>query len=110
MTWPRRRAAENETPPINATQSWPSEETEPPVTIDLPNNPEVWQLLEDQIAQYEMEWLDTSVPVLSGQTPREAAADAIGRESLIRLLASFPESPYGLGMSATRLRAKLGLD
>ena len=62
------------------------------------------------MATYETEWLDSTIPALGGRTPREAAADPIAREDLIRLLASFPEmDDGGVGMSPARLRAALGL-
>jgi len=72
--------------------------------------PEVQALLEEQMANYEAEWLDSSIPALGDLTPRQAAADPIAREELIRLLASFPEPPEGTpGMSSRRLSDALGL-
>jgi hypothetical protein len=76
----------------------------------LMDDPELRAMVEAHMANYETEWLDTSIPALDGQTPREAAADPIGREGLIRLLATFPELKHGaVGMSPQRLRTALGL-
>ena len=89
------------------------DENDPP---ELPNqaemlaNPEIRAAIEAHMANYETEWLDSAIPALGGRTPREAAADPIAREDLIRLLASFPEVDDGaVGMSPQRLRAALGL-
>lgn len=78
-----------------------------------PVAPEVRAAVEAHIARAEEQWCDESVPALGGATPREAAADPIGRESLVRLIASFPEpDPDGpaMGLRPARLRALLGLD
>ncbi len=72
-------------------------------------DPAIRQLLETRIAEFEAAWLDESIPALDGQTPRQAAADPVGREQLVRLLASFPSPPSDQpGMSADRLKAALG--
>lgn len=63
----------------------------------------------DIMQQYEQRWLDESIPALGGASPREAAADPIGRLDLERLLASFPETDRPEAMSAARLRVALGL-
>ena len=75
------------------------------------NDPAIRAALAEHVAGYERRWLDESIPALGGRTPREAAADPIGREELNRLLASFPvpdEDEIGM-MSPARLRAALGL-
>lgn len=74
------------------------------------DDPEVRAAIEAHFAGYEDKWLDTSIPALGGRTPREAAADPVAREDLVRLLATFPE-PEGdvAGMSPERLRVALGL-
>jgi hypothetical protein len=83
----------------------------PPPTPSLPDDPAMRAALEEHIMRYEQEWLDTSIPALSGRTPREAAADPIAREDLVRLLATLPSELDGdtFGMSADRLRAALSL-
>ena len=84
-------------------------ETAPP-RLDQ-NDPAIRQVLEQFIADQERRWLDESIPALGGQTPREAAADAIGRERLEQLLDSFPgptaENPGTF--DPNRLRRALGL-
>ncbi len=73
-------------------------------------DPEVRAAIEAKMLAYEEEWLDLPVPALDGRTPREAAADPVAREDLIRLLASFPEPGDDLpGMSPGRLREALEL-
>jgi hypothetical protein len=87
--------------------------TDPPAATDqatLMEDPEIRAAIESHFARYEDEWLDTPIPALGDLTPREAAADPIGREELVRLLATFPEPAAGeVGMSARRLRVALGL-
>jgi hypothetical protein len=75
------------------------------------NDPAIRALLEAHIAEYERRWLDEPIPALHGRTPRQAAADPIGREELLRLLASFP-APSGDEpglMNPDRIRAELNL-
>ncbi|MBF4163990.1 SEC-C metal-binding domain-containing protein [Nocardioides acrostichi] len=76
-----------------------------------PVPPEVAATMAQVMEQYERSWLDDSIPALGGVTPREAAADPTRRPDLIRLLDSFPDVDAGdlTRMSATRLRAALGL-
>jgi hypothetical protein len=62
------------------------------------------------IGQYEQRWLDEPVPALRGMTPRDAAADPIGRVELERLLDSFPDTDDPTEMSGRRLRRVLGLE
>jgi hypothetical protein len=87
--------------------------TDPPAATDqatLMEDPEIRAAIEAHFARYEDEWLDTPIPALDDRTPRDAAADPIGREELVRLLASFPEPAHGeVGMSPQRLRVALGL-
>jgi hypothetical protein len=62
---------------------------------------------------FEERWLDQALPVLGGETPREAARSA-RRDDLIALLDDFEweqkrtQSP--ITMDALRLRHELGLD
>ncbi|MCP5028635.1 MAG: SEC-C domain-containing protein [Actinomycetia bacterium] len=87
--------------------------TDPPALSDqatLMEDPDVRAAIEAHFARYEDEWLDSPNPALGDRTPREAAADPIAREDLVRLLATFPEpAARAGGMSAERLRVALGL-
>ena len=75
------------------------------------NDPAIRQVLEQFILQQEQRWLDESIPALGGRTPREAAADPIGRTELTQLLDSFPgptaDNPGTF--DPQRLRQALGL-
>ena len=51
-------------------------------------------------------WVDESIPALNGQTPREAARSAVGRERLEALLADF-ELRGGAPISRLREALKL---
>jgi hypothetical protein len=75
------------------------------------NDPAIRQVLEQHILEMERRWLDESIPALGGRTPREAAADPIGREELSQLLDSFPgPKPDNPGtFDPQRLREALGL-
>ena len=84
---------------------------EPDEPID-PVDPALRAALLEHMAAMEERWLDESIPALGGRTPREAADDPVGREEVIRLLASFPPPPEGgtiTAMDPERLRALLGL-
>ncbi|MFH5210551.1 SEC-C metal-binding domain-containing protein [Antrihabitans sp. NCIMB 15449] len=73
-----------------------------------PMDPELSPILDDFVRDYEVKWLDTSIPALDGATPREAAADPTRRGDLIRLVNSFPTGGQGT-MSVERLRAMLDI-
>jgi hypothetical protein len=83
--------------------------TAPPM-LD-PNDPAIRQVLEQFVLEQERRWLDESIPALGGRTPREAAADPIGREELTQLIDSFPgPTPENPGtFDPDRLRRALGL-
>ena len=86
-----------------------SDDDEPPTgEIDF-DGPDMRAALERFTIGYEQRWLDEQVPALGGLTPREAADDPIGRRDLERLLSSMPTDAEPGEMSATRLRAALGL-
>jgi hypothetical protein len=85
------------------------DDDEPPTgEIDF-DGPDMQHALEQFTIGYEQRWLDERIPALGGLTPREAAADPIGRRDLERLLAQLPDDPEPGEMSATRLRAQLGM-
>lgn len=77
---------------------------------DDPPPPEVAAQLAEMMDRHWDTWLDEPVPALQGQTPREAAATAAGRERLNVLLDDFEwratdEHPVPIA----RLRTALGL-
>jgi hypothetical protein len=75
-----------------------------------PDDPEVAEMLDEFIREYEAKWLDEPIPALNGHTPRQAADDPTRRGDLIKLLDSFPADEDTPGhMSAERLRSALGL-
>ncbi|HEY1737103.1 MAG TPA: hypothetical protein VGI86_00245 [Acidimicrobiia bacterium] len=79
-------------------------------TANLLDDPEHAEFAAAIAAEFERRWLDEPVPALHGLTPRQAAADPIGRTGLERLLDTFDSYDTGPGtMSAVRLRAALGL-
>jgi len=76
-----------------------------------PAAPEVAEMLDEFIREYEARWLDEPIPALDGQTPRRAADDPTRRADLIKLLDSFPADDDIPGrMSTERLRSALGLE
>ncbi|MBK7862503.1 MAG: SEC-C domain-containing protein [Archangiaceae bacterium] len=68
------------------------------------------------LPELQRSWLDEPIPALGGRTPREAAADEAGRESVHWLLKGLENlearepSPMPGGADARRLRRELGLD
>jgi tetratricopeptide (TPR) repeat protein len=76
-----------------------------------PDAPEVAEMLDEFIREYEAKWLDEPIPALDGHTPRQAADDPTRRGDVIKLLDSFPADDGTAGrMSAERLRSALGLE
>lgn len=71
---------------------------------DVP--PEARAELERMQSAHWDSWVDESIPALNGQTPREAARSAVGRERLEALLADFELRG---GAPISRLRAALKL-
>ena len=85
---------------------------------DLPNkelqaSPEIQALLQEMAAQHWRSWLDTPLPALKDQTPREAAKTAIGRERLEALLwelESQNEAGREFAPDVQALREELGME
>lgn len=78
---------------------------------DMPD--EVREAVQNQVAEYEQQWVDESIPALGGLTPRQALDDPTRREDLVALLREMrtiqvPEG--GFGMSVDRLEKLLGID
>ena len=88
-----------------------AEEMGPPEDALDPDGPEVAEMLDEVIREYETKWLDTPIPALDGHTPRQGAGDPTRRGDLIKLLDSFPAGDGTPGrMSPERLRVALGLE
>jgi len=79
-----------------------------------PDDPAVKEVLRTFIAERERAWCEEEIPALGGLTPRQAAADPAGRESLERLLVEYTsyidpeEDPELVPQHPDRLRALLG--
>lgn len=83
----------------------------PAQALDPATDPEIAAALDEMVREYETTWLDEPIPALANHTPRQCADDPTRRPDLIRLLDSFPQDSDRPGaMSATRLRAALGLN
>lgn len=80
---------------------------------DLMARPEVQEQMQEMARQHWQAWLDTQLPVLKGQTPREAAKTALGRERLEALFIEFAQhnkSPQQFSPDVAALRHSLGMD
>jgi hypothetical protein len=85
---------------------------EPQRNEDL-QTPEVQAMLKEMSEQHWRGWLDTSIPALKDQTPREAVKTATGRERLEALLWQFEgqsKSLQSFAPDVKALRQELGLD
>ena len=67
-------------------------------------------LLDEIMQEQERRWVDEPVPALDGMTPREAAADPIGRVELDRLLRSFETRGDGSPHTFDVIRLRVLLD
>jgi len=79
---------------------------------DLMNRPEVQEMVREMAEKYWKEWMDTPVPALNDQTPREAAGNERGRELLEALLLQFENhgQPQPFDPDWDALRRELGLE
>ena len=90
----------------------PSAKPEPQPNEEL-QSPEVQAMLKDMSEKHWREWLDTSIPALKDQTPREAVKTAIGKERLEALLWDFEArsgSLHSFVPDMKAIRQELGLD
>lgn len=85
----QRRHTEGSVPPLHGELPI-SEETQALMAL-----PEVQAQLRELAAQYWTDWLDTELPALKGQTPRQASTTPVGRQRLEALLADFSGSRSG---------------
>ena len=91
----------------------PGAKPEPQRNDDQLQSPEVQEMLKEMSEKHWQEWLETSIPALKDQTPREAIKTAIGRERLEALLWEFEgksESLQSFAPNVKALRQELGLD
>jgi hypothetical protein len=85
---------------------------QPPMSME---DPAVKETLRTFIAERERIWCDEEIPALGGLTPRQAAADPVGREALDRLLGEYgsyvdPDTdPELVAQHPDRLRRLLGI-
>jgi hypothetical protein len=85
---------------------------QPPMSME---DPAVKEALRTFIAERERIWCDEEIPALGGLTPRQAAADPVGREALDRLLGEYGSyvdldaDPELVAQHPDRLRRLLGL-
>ncbi|MFQ5644643.1 MAG: YecA family protein [Thiogranum sp.] len=80
---------------------------------DLMALPEVQEQMQKMAEQHWQAWLDTQLPALKEQTPREAAKTALGRERLEALFIEFAQhhkSPQPFTPDVAALRHSLGMD
>lgn len=79
---------------------------------ELQNLPEVQQYLRELSTRHWLAWLDTALPTLNGDTPREAAKHPTGRERLEALLLDFESNKRGpeqVRPDVNMLRESLGM-
>lgn len=83
-----------------------------PAEEDLEALPELQAKLKEMADQHWLDWLDTELPALKGQTPVEASKTPSGRERLEALLLDFEQrnqSPQPFSPDVEALRRSLGM-
>ncbi|MCF6354749.1 MAG: MbcA/ParS/Xre antitoxin family protein [Candidatus Polarisedimenticolaceae bacterium] len=80
---------------------------------DLMAHPEIQEKIKEMADRHWKEWLDSPIPALKDQTPRDAAKSSIGRERLEALLLQFEQRVAGdaqpFAPDVDALRRSLGL-
>lgn len=98
---------------LSETESDPAGLRAVPDPVEL--TPELQEALQQMIRQHEQRWVDESIPMFGGRTPREMVRSAAGRQQVEDFLADVEaEQPPagslpGAGMDPGRIRALLGL-
>ncbi|MCC6579111.1 MAG: hypothetical protein IT440_01625 [Phycisphaeraceae bacterium] len=82
------------TRPIDPSSDAESPDDRMPDAEPLEITPELEAALREQLHQRYMQWLDMSLPVLGGQTARQACRTASGREQVTMLIRTMPD-PLG---------------
>jgi hypothetical protein len=80
--------------------------------LDPASNPDLARVMDEYMQRMESRWVDQSIPALGGLTPRAALGDTEMRPALEALLDDMEwqqRHSSGGGMSATRIRALLGV-
>jgi uncharacterized protein (DUF2384 family) len=78
-------------------------------------DPEAREIAAEMLRQHAEEWIDTKIPALRGRTPRQAVADADGREMVEGLLKEWERrnqdsnDPVMRSFDVNTVRRKLGL-
>ena len=78
-------------------------------------DPEARRILAEMLRQHAEEWVDTKIPALKGRSPREAVADADGREIVEGLLKEWERrnressDPVMQSFDVNTIRRMLGL-
>ena len=86
-----------------------------PDSENLMQSPEVQEALANKIRDYYLGWMDTQIPALGNETPRQAARTSQGREKVEALLRDLDDSPPSPGLEETmkkivqEIREELGL-
>ena len=70
---------------------------------------EVRQAVESHLRSYERSWVDESVPMFGGLTPRQALEDPTRREQLLAILDEMEREQVPGSMNARRIRQLLGI-
>lgn len=98
---------------LSETESDPSALRAVPDPVEM--TPDVQEALQQMLRQHEQRWVDESIPMFGGRTPRDMVRTAAGRRQVEDFLADLdamppPAGPLpGAGMDPGRIRALLGL-
>ena len=100
-----------------ATRQWNEAEKDqplderisPPEPVEI--TPDLAQALHEMLHKQYLAWLDTSLPVLQGQTPRQACRTPAGRQKVALLIRTMPDpvGPIPLQVPRQELLQALGL-
>ena len=106
----RRAAAELLAERQRDTSDDPAADEAPGGLVDVDAMPdEVRQAVESHLRSYERSWVDESIPMFGGLTPRQALEDPTRREQLLAFLDEMEREQVPGSMSARRIRQLLGI-
>lgn len=106
----RRPAAEQLAANRHGPGATPDADAQVPDAFDVAALPaEARDALEAQIRSYERSWVDESIPMFGGLTPRQALEDPTRREQLLAFLEEMEREEVPGSMSARRIRQLLGI-